>query len=86
MILFAKREILTANRYMQHFNNYEAQLEAKIEALVNACECTPDQFFEALKMNRDGETPVYVEVILAATDYDNFLKMMSDYKKKVAGQ
>ena len=68
---------------MVAFNEYQAILESKIEALVQECGITPDQFFLALKANTDGDTPIYVEVILSATDFDEFLGMMRDYKRQL---
>ena len=50
---------------------------------MTSCGCTTDQFNEALRANHDGETPLYVDIILAADDYLNFVHMMKHYKEKL---
>ena len=37
-----------------------------------------------MRANHDGETPLYVDIILAADDYSNFIEMMKTYKTKLA--
>ena len=59
-------------------------LEGHIERLVTECECTTEEFFGALSQNKDGETQLYVEIILAAAEYENFIEMMRSYKRKLA--
>ena len=73
-----------SHRYTQIFQEYRTILEGHIERLVGECACTNDQFFEALQRNEDGETQLYVEIILAAADYSNFIEMMKHYKSKIA--
>ena len=50
---------------------------------MTSCDCTTEEFNDALKANHDGETPLYVDIILAADDYLNFIHMMKHYKEKV---
>ena len=71
-------------RYTQVYNEYQKVLEGHIEKLVVDCECTSEEFFGALQSNRDGETQLYVEIILAAAEYENFIEMMRSYKRKLA--
>ena len=73
------------HRYTQIFQEYATLLEGHIERLVSECNCTSQEFFEALKRNEDGETELYVDIILAAADYSNFIEMMKHYKHKIAG-
>ena len=68
------------------FNEYQQLLESHIERLVTECGCTSEQFFQALKQDRDGETQMYVEIILAASEYENFIEMMRSYKQKLASE
>jgi hypothetical protein len=68
------------------FNEYQTLLETHIERLVTECGCTTEQFFQALKKDADGETQLYVEIILAAAEYENFIEMMRSYKKKMQGE
>jgi len=49
---------------------------------VSECGCSPQEFFQALKQDSDGETQLYLEIILAADEYENFILMMRDYKSK----
>jgi hypothetical protein len=66
------------------FNEYQLLLEDHIETLVTQCGCSTEEFFQALKQDRDGETQMYVEIILAASEYTNFVEMMRSYKQKLA--
>ena len=59
-------------------------MESHIENLVTECGCSTEEFFQALKQDRDGETQMYVEIILAASEYTNFVEMMRSYKQKLA--
>ena len=68
------------------FNEYQQLLESHIERLVTECGCSSEQFFQALKQDRDGETQMYVEIILAASEYENFIEMMRSYKQKLASE
>ena len=68
-------------RYTTIFNEYKTLLEGHIERLVGECGCTNERFFEVLKRNEDGETELYLEIILAAADYTNFIQMMQHYKQ-----
>ena len=52
---------------------------------MTECNTSPNEFFEALKKNVDGETELYVEIILAAADYENFIKLMRTYQRKING-
>ena len=60
-------------------------MESHIERLVTECGTTSEQFFAALKQDFDGEneSAIYVEIILAAAEYENFLEMMRSYKQKM---
>lgn len=72
------------DRYTTVFNEYQQLLETHIEGLVEQCGCSTEDFFQALKQDRDGETQMYVEIILAASEYTNFVEMMRSYKQKLA--
>ena len=76
--------LLTRFRYTKVFLEYQALLETHIERLVTECGCTTQEFFQALKQDRDGETQLYVEIILAAAEYENFVTMMREFKAKLA--
>ena len=59
--------------------------EKKIEGLIEECGATAEQFFTAIKaaLERDhDEAPFYLELILACTDYTEFIKMMQDHKQR----
>ena len=76
--------LLLWDRYTQIFQEYQGILQTHIERLVTSCDTTTEEFNEALKANHDGETPLYVDIILAADDYLNFVHMMKHYKEKLA--
>ena len=76
--------LLTLFRYTKVFLEYQALLETHIERLVTECGYTSQEFFQALKQDRDGETQLYVEIILAAAEYENFVTMMREFKAKLA--
>ena len=61
-------------------------MEGHIERLVTECECTTEQFFDALKVEDPGEREQCVNFILAAAEYENFIEMMRSYKKKLQEQ
>ena len=49
--------------------------------MVTECGCTTDQFFQSLKNEGpNGENAIYVDIILAAAEYSNFIEMMNYYK------
>ena len=58
-------------------------MQTHIERLVTSCDTTTEEFNAALQANHDGETPLYVDIILAADDYLNFVHMMKHYKEKL---
>ena len=60
-------------------------MESHIERLVTECGVSTEQFFTALKQDfaSDSESAIYVEIILAAAEYENFVEMMRSYKQKV---
>ena len=70
--------------YTTIFQEYQGILQTHIERLVTSCNCTTEEFNNALATNHDGETPLYVDIILAADDYLNFIHMMKRYKEETA--
>lgn len=75
-------ELIFARRYTTVFEEYQKLLEDHVERLVQECDCTVEEFYEALKRDEDGETQLYIEIILAAADYENFASMVKSYKEK----
>lgn len=70
------------------YNEYQQILERHIEKLVQESGTTVDQFFRALKQDyeSDGESAIYVEMILAVADFSNFIEMMQSYKRNHPSQ
>ena len=79
---FLVNELIFARRYTTVFEEYQKLLEDHVERLVQECDCTIEEFYEALKRDEDGETQLYIEIILAAADYENFASMVKSYKEK----
>ena len=65
------------------FEQYQTLLEGHIDRLISECGCTPAQFQEALQKNYDGDTPLYLDIILGAADFVNFVMLMREYKTKI---
>ena len=61
-------------------------MEGHIEGIITESGCTSEQFFNTLKadFDSDGESAIYVEIILAAAEFENFVEMMRSYKRQVA--
>ena len=52
--------------------------------IIADCGVSSEQFFNALKNNYDDDetdTAFYVEMLLAVTDYSNFVDMIKHYKR-----
>ena len=76
--------LFITRRYTAIFEEYQKLLEEHVERLVQECGCTVEEFYQALKKDEDGETQLYIEIILAAADYENFASMVKSYKEKNA--
>ena len=91
MLVFSKVftliDLFPCSRYTSVYNEYQGVLETHVERLIADCGVTTEQFFLALKYdwdNEESESAVYVEIILAAAEYPNFISMMKEYKQKLA--
>ena len=61
--------------------------EKNIERLIEEVGSTPEEFFDVIKNALSGdheEAPFYLELILACTDYTEFIRMMQDHKQRMA--
>ena len=65
------------------FEEYQTLLETHIERLITSCGCTLEEFQTALTRNVDGDTPIYLDIILGAADFTNFVQLMREYKHKI---
>ena len=70
--------------YTNAYKEFCATFEERIEKIIADCGTTVEKFFEILKNESEqmGEPSFYVELILAITDYHNFVDMMKHYKKE----
>ena len=69
------------SRYTQAFTEYQGILEQHIERLIQECNTTNEEFIAALKANSDEEKAIYVDIILSADNYPEFIRCMIDYKR-----
>ena len=71
------------SRYTQVYNEFCTLFEKKIEQIVESCEVKPEDFFNALKREseKSDDCAFYVEILLAVTEFQNFVDMMKHYKR-----
>ena len=51
--------------------------------MITECGCSVEEFNAALSQNYDGDTPLYLDIILGAAQYENFVLLMQEYKSKI---
>ena len=71
-------------RYTEVYKEYCTLFESTIEKLISSSGYTTEQFYTALQAKtkeEDAECEFYVEMLLAVTDFTQFVQMISHYKR-----
>ena len=71
-------------RYTEVYKEYCTLFETTIEKLIADSGYTTEQFYNALQAKvkeDDHECAFYVEMLLAVTDFEQFVQMIAHYKR-----
>ena len=67
--------------YTLVYQEYQKLLESQIERLIKDCDVTVEDFFQALKKQKDQDPQAkfYIDMLLGCADYQNFLMLMRQF-------
>ena len=69
--------------YTEAYNEFCKIFEQHIERIIQECNITVDQFYQAIKtaQEKNEDAKFYLEILMSVTDYENFVGMMKYYKR-----